>query len=437
VYVPNLDSDSVSVINSSYQVIATVPVQHGPIFTSVDETNNLIYALNWYSDTVSVIDGATNTVIATVPVGANPRRAAIDPATHDLYVANAFGNTVSVLNGGSTVVTLAAGLEPRFVLFNSLNGYIYVSNRADGTVSVFNGLTKLNDVVVGALPEDMAVDLAGNVYVANYGSNNISVIQGISVINTIPVGSGPEGLAMGVGQVFVANSLENTISVVEGGQVVASYVVGQTPRTLAYDLTTDRVTIANYEGASLSILDPEAPQVTFSGAPLNGPAPLDVQFTSVVTGAVTIYSWNFGDGDGSSLANPGHTYINAGSFGVHLVVTGPGGSASTYRDGYVQVDPAPGAPTADFSADVTHGPAPLEVTFTAVTTGTVDTWAWDFGDGSNAATGPVVSHTYTTLGAYSVVLQVSNSNGGFIVSKPSYISVHPDSTFAYLPIVSK
>lgn len=436
-YVANSDSNSVSVINSSDQVIATINVQTGPLFSTVDEVNNRIYVLNWYSDTVSLIDGATNIVVANVPVGINPRRAALDPSTNYLYVANAFGNTVSVLNGANVIATLAPGLEPRFVLFNPLNGYMYVSNRTDGTVSVFNNLIKLGDVVVGSQPEDMAVDSAGNVYVANYGSNSVSVIQGTSVVDTIPVGNAPEGLAVGARQVFIVNSANNTVSVIEGGRVASTYSVEQTPRSVAYDLSSDRVYVGNYNGASLSILMPEAPRSTFTGTPLTGSAPLDVQFTSVVTGAVTAYSWNFSDGGTSSLANPNHIYDRAGSFGVNLTVTGPGGSNSFHRDSYVVVSPPFGVPTGDFSADITSGQVPLTVTFTAVTSGTVDTWQWDFGDGGTASVGNVVTHTYTLPDFYQVSLVISNSYDNFMISKPNYIAALPETKFTFLPMIRR
>ena len=35
-------------------------------------------------------------------------------------------------------------------------------------------------------------------------------------------------------------------------------------------------------------------------------------------------------------------------------------------------------PIADFTADVTEGPVPLTVQFTDQSTGTIDTWEWDF-----------------------------------------------------------
>jgi PKD repeat protein len=59
------------------------------------------------------------------------------------------------------------------------------------------------------------------------------------------------------------------------------------------------------------------PQAGFSGAPLNGIAPLTVQFTSTSTGA-NAYAWDFGDGTSSPAQNPRHTYMTSGLFSVTL-----------------------------------------------------------------------------------------------------------------------
>jgi len=180
------------------------------------------------------------------------------------------------------------------------------------------------------------------------------------------------------------------------------------------------------------------PQVDFVGNPRSGDAPLTVHFTSTVTGTVTDYQWNFGHGGVADTPNPTHTYPHAGSFGVTLVVTGPGGTADISKPGYIAVNAAPGAPTATFTADVTSGTVPLTVTFTAVTSGTVEHWLWSFGDDSTAFTGPVVSHTYVTSDTFDVSLTVSNTHGSFIVSTPAYITVRTkddDSHFIYLPLI--
>ena len=62
--------------------------------------------------------------------------------------------------------------------------------------------------------------------------------------------------------------------------------------------------------------------------------------------------------------------------------------------------------SASFGAIPTTGLAPLPVTFTA-TAGEPDaTYAWDFGDGSTG-NGQVVSHTFTTVGSFTVKLTVT------------------------------
>ncbi len=192
---------------------------------------------------------------------------------------------------------------------------------------------------------------------------------------------------------------------------------------------TDTITRTRY----ITVAEPP-PQVDFVGAPRSGNPPLTVQFTSTVTGTVTAYAWAFGDGGTAFTPNPTHTYQSAGSFGVTLVVTGPGGTDSASQPGYITVNASPGAPTATFSADVVSGTAPLKVTFTAITSGTVEQRHWDFGDGDAAFTGPVVSHTYVTAGTFDVSLTVSNTHGGFTVSKPCYITVS-EGFKIYLPVV--
>jgi thermitase len=63
---------------------------------------------------------------------------------------------------------------------------------------------------------------------------------------------------------------------------------------------------------------------------------------------------------------------------------------------------------ADFGSDVTSGSVPLNVQFIDYSTGTIETWNWNFGDG-NSSTLPSPEHTYTTQGTYTVSLTVSGS----------------------------
>jgi YVTN family beta-propeller protein len=78
-------------------VIATIPVGAFPSLVAFDLRNGDLYVSNHESNTVSVINGATNKVIATIPVGAFPIGVAFDLRNGDLYVANAKSNSVFVV----------------------------------------------------------------------------------------------------------------------------------------------------------------------------------------------------------------------------------------------------------------------------------------------------------------------------------------------------
>jgi PKD repeat protein len=180
---------------------------------------------------------------------------------------------------------------------------------------------------------------------------------------------------------------------------------------------------------------PPAPTAAFSGHPTSGTAPLAVEFTQASSGDYDTCVWAFGDGASSTdCTGTSHTYTSAGRYTVQLTVSGPGGSDTATRSDYITVDPPVGAPKAALSADPENGLVPLTVTFTAVTSGTVDQWLWTFGDGGTASTGPVVSHTYVTTGTFDVTLTVSNTHGRFLVSKPDYIWVRSQD-YVYLPLV--
>ncbi|MEV0947553.1 beta-propeller fold lactonase family protein [Rhodococcus sp. NPDC049939] len=55
------------------------------------------YIANWGSDSVSVIDTATNTVTETVPVGETPLEVAITPDGDHAYITNEVIGTVTVV----------------------------------------------------------------------------------------------------------------------------------------------------------------------------------------------------------------------------------------------------------------------------------------------------------------------------------------------------
>ncbi|MFO1305263.1 MAG: PKD domain-containing protein [Burkholderiales bacterium] len=174
--------------------------------------------------------------------------------------------------------------------------------------------------------------------------------------------------------------------------------------------------------AEVSGVAPSAPVASFVADRTSGLPPLTVNFNSGgSTGSITSYAWTFGDGGTSTAANPSHTYALSGTYTVALTVTGPGGSNTQTRTGYISIAAAP--PVAAFTADVTAVQAPGTVAFNSGgSTGTIASYAWTFGDGTTS-TAANPSHAYTTPGVYTVALTVSGSSGSNTMTRAGYISV--------------
>jgi YVTN family beta-propeller protein len=81
-------------------VAATITVEGGPGGVAVSPTGPDAGDTNSSSNTVSVINPATNTVVAAIPVGTTPFAVAVSPTGPEAgytYVTNALDNTVSVI----------------------------------------------------------------------------------------------------------------------------------------------------------------------------------------------------------------------------------------------------------------------------------------------------------------------------------------------------
>src|SRR5207247_5963399 len=124
-------------------------------------------------------------------------------------------------------------------------------------------------------------------------------------------------------------------------------------------------------------------------------------------GTIVSYAWNFGDSTGGTGVVAFHAYLSYGTMNVTLTVTdNESFTATTYRHIVVQAPPV-----ASFTA--TPNPvAGIPVTYDASASydpdGTIDSYAWDFGDRTNGS-GKITSHPYASAGTYNVTLIVKDN----------------------------
>lgn len=185
-------------------------------------------------------------------------------------------------------------------------------------------------------------------------------------------------------------------------------------------------------GGSSTELKTNAIQVTpapmiadFTASGSSGVAPFTVTFRDQSSGAVDSYQWDFGDGRSSTAPTAVHTYSTPGTYSVALSVEGPDGSATEIKTDMIEVRTQSTAPVANFSNSHSVGSAPLEVAFYDTSNGSVSSYSWDFGDGTQSSAAEPV-HSYDEPGAYDVSLTVTGPGGSDSITRHSLVHVESD-----------
>ncbi len=207
VYVANLGSDDVSVIDRLTSTVSTnVPAGLGPDGVAATPDGRWVYVTNFSSNTISVIDADTNAVTATVPVGSGPVGIAISSDGQFAYVANRADGTLSQIHlpDGAVTATIPVGAGPDAVALTPDGTRAYVTN----SFSSMPGLVSVVDTQASAVPASVVVARNPNrvaltpdgraAYVTNFRSWNVAVIDTDTnvVTATVRVFGRPSGVAV-------------------------------------------------------------------------------------------------------------------------------------------------------------------------------------------------------------------------------------------------
>lgn len=147
----------------------------------------------------------------------------------------------------------------------------------------------------------------------------------------------------------------------------------------------------------------------------NGEVPLTVHFdasgSTYKEGSIVSYEYDFGDGTAPYITGSSVTYKynSVGNYTASVTVVGSDGKKATDT---VEIVVRPVALTACFTVNTASGTAPLFVAVDAsCSTGTVSTYAWDFGDGVLSYDHKPEVHSYTKAGTYIIKLEVTSPEG--------------------------
>ncbi|MCU0434007.1 MAG: PKD domain-containing protein [Bacteroidia bacterium] len=153
--------------------------------------------------------------------------------------------------------------------------------------------------------------------------------------------------------------------------------------------------------------------------------------STVDTGSVTGWQWQFGDNSTSAQQLPLHYYNSPGVYNVSLIAISNFGCRDTVTQ---PVDIYP-SPTAQFTSNpFGYGNTMQQIQFTDQSFSNIASWLWNWGDSTAPSVVPNPSHAWQQAGTYIVTLVVADTNGCTDTALTEYIiSTPPDVPSGFSP----
>jgi PKD repeat protein len=159
--------------------------------------------------------------------------------------------------------------------------------------------------------------------------------------------------------------------------------------------------------------DPNGPYAGLVGEPID----FDGTASEDPDGTIVSYDWNFGDGASGIGPTPTHSYDTAATYDVSLTVTDNDGATNTAFTLAVIDDLPPLLPPVADAGGPYDGnpdePLTLNAGGSSDPDGSIETYTWDFGDGTpeQTVTTAIIQHTYDLSDSYTAILTVTDNDG--------------------------
>ena len=271
-YVENAKSNSVSVIDlATNAVIKNITVGKSPHDIKISDDQQIVYTTDIDSGTVSIINATNNALVKQIDTGGRAVHG-IAIFNDTLYVGDVYGGKVLVVKDDQIIEEIKVGSGPEYVEVSPDGRFLYVANLWS-PISVVDlqsqNKTVIKEIDSGKTPHGLSfTDDGSRLFIVNMESDTLSVIDAAKheIIKTIPVGDKPEYVALTPDErfAFVTNLGADAVSVVDANnlEVVKEIQgVGDGPHGIAFSADGDLAYISNMKSSDISVIDVASGQV--------------------------------------------------------------------------------------------------------------------------------------------------------------------------------
>ncbi|MDQ3852434.1 MAG: DUF192 domain-containing protein [Thermoproteota archaeon] len=270
-YVQNSNSNSISIIDlATNAVLRNITVDGTPHNIKLSEDQLTLYILTSDRDsgTIFMLNTTNNELMNEIPTEVSIQDIAIFNGT--MYASDVSGGKVLVMNlNGTLIDEIDVGSRPQYMEVRPDGQVLYVT-RLGGPISVVDLDQKIviNEIDSGGMPHRLSFTNGGEVlFVVNAESDSLSVIDSYQheVIKTIPVGDSPGYVALNPDETlaYVTNMGSNTVSIVDADKVINEIPVGGGPYGIAFSADGgDLAYVSNTKENDVSVINTTSNNVT-------------------------------------------------------------------------------------------------------------------------------------------------------------------------------
>lgn len=270
-YVQNSNSNSISIVDlATNAILRNITVDGTPHNIKLSEDQLTLYILTSDRDsgTIFMLNTTSNELMNEIPTEVSVQDIAIFNGT--MYASDVRGGKVLVMNlNGTLVDEIDVGSRPQYMEVRPDGQVLYVT-RLGGPISVVDLEQKIviKEIDSGDMPHRLSFTNGGEVlFVVNAESDTLSVIDSDKheVIKTIPVGDSPGYVALNPAETlaYVTNMNSNTVSIVDADKVVNEIPVGNGPYGIAFSADGgDLAYVSNTKENNVSVINTISSNVT-------------------------------------------------------------------------------------------------------------------------------------------------------------------------------